>query len=279
MGGGKILEMIKRVYKDDPDAISAINETLSKNKKATDDSNVDKEKIKKLQSNSTPKKTARDDSAIAEEDKQKRKAEIRAELEKWASNKKNEPREGWGLTDKRYKEIRLRKKYIEDGGTCDWVEYLRNNGLKVIIKSTLKQTTAKISKDDSQPDILKVQSENLSKKMNNDILPAIEKSKLQKMAKDTSDLLSVAKRFENIDVTKIKTTEFNTHANDLKAFFDKARFLLEDEKEANSMVKCIKKMSKFMDMFKNVNSITQDTKNEAEKVLSQMRNEIKKIKG
>lgn len=151
--------------------------------------------------------------------------------------------------------------------------------MKVIIKSTLKQTTAKISKDDSQPDILKVQSENLSKKMNNDILPAIEKSKLQKMAKDTSDLLSVAKRFENIDVTKIKTTEFNTHANDLKAFFDKARFLLEDEKEANSMVKCIKKMSKFMDMFKNVNSITQDTKNEAEKVLSQMRNEIKKIKG
>ena len=62
MGGGKILEMIKRVYKDDPDAISAINETLSKNKKATDDSNVDKEKIKKLQPKSMPKRTARDDS-------------------------------------------------------------------------------------------------------------------------------------------------------------------------------------------------------------------------
>ncbi len=279
MGGGSILKMFKKVYKDDPKAISAINETLSNDKRTKDDSDIDKGKIKKLQPNSTPKRTAKDDSAIAEEDKQKRKAEIRAELDKWASNKKNEPDEGWGLTDKRYKEIRLRKKYIEDGETCDWTEYLQNNGMKIIRKSTLKQTVAKISKDDSQPEVLKVQRENLSKKMNKDILPAIEKSKLQKRAKDTSDLLSVAKRFENIDVTKIKTTEFNTHANDLKAFFDKARFLLEDEKEANSMVKCIKKMSEFMDMFKNVNSITQDTKNEAEKVLSQMRNEIKKIKG
>ena len=46
MGGGSILKMFKEVYKDDPDAISAIDETLSKNKKAKDDSDIDKGNIK-----------------------------------------------------------------------------------------------------------------------------------------------------------------------------------------------------------------------------------------
>lgn len=84
MGGGSILKMFKKVYKDDPEAISAINETLSNNKKSKDTSEVDKRKIKKLPPNSESKKTFRDDSSITEEDKQKRKSEIKAELDKWS---------------------------------------------------------------------------------------------------------------------------------------------------------------------------------------------------
>lgn len=116
------MDDIIKENKNNPEAMKAINKILKRSK---DDSDV-KKKLK-LHPNPKKKKRAKDDSKVIKKTKQKEL--MRQELAAWAE--KNKPEEGWGLTNKRYKEIRLRKKYIEDGETCDWTKYLQNNGLEI----------------------------------------------------------------------------------------------------------------------------------------------------
>lgn len=118
------MDDIIKENKNNPEAMKAINKILKRSK---DDSDVNK-KVK-LHSNPKKKRRSKDDSAITEKAKKKQKELIRQELDAWAE--KNEPEEGWGLTNKRYKEIRLRKKYMDYGETGSWIEYLQNSDMEI----------------------------------------------------------------------------------------------------------------------------------------------------
>ncbi|MDR2073781.1 MAG: hypothetical protein LBP36_00160 [Oscillospiraceae bacterium] len=195
--GGSLLKRIKEIYKDDPKATAALDNIIRKNSKvAKDDSETQNAKVKKVD------KYSKDDSGITEDEKQKRKALIRKELDDWGEN--NEPEESWGLTDNRYKEIRLRKKFLEEKPGMSWVEYLKNNGLEIIGKTKIKQPinkpkVARYAKDDSSPEVLKVQRENLSKRMNTNILASIDRLKSFEKAKEDSEFVSVARKIVNLN--------------------------------------------------------------------------------
>jgi hypothetical protein len=116
----------------------------------------------------------------------KNKEQVRDELDNWAKIKSNEPEEGWGLIEKKYKEIKLRQRYLKDKETVPWPEYLESNGLEVVKEVRVKlhddeTKLAKTVKDDSG--VLGAKR----RKMNEDILPAIEKAKTQGRAKDDSE--------------------------------------------------------------------------------------------
>ncbi|MDR1240290.1 MAG: hypothetical protein LBK29_00190 [Oscillospiraceae bacterium] len=191
---GSLLKKIIEVNKDKPEAMKAIDRILKR---------VDKSAKREVK----PRKVANNDS-LTEAKIQKRK-----ELDVWAKN--NEPNEGWGLTDKKYVEIKFRKKFLEERPGVSWVEYLESKGLEVK-KSTLKPSDdkpkdikgdeesssvsriKKQAKDDS--DVLEMKHE----KINDDILPVIEKAKLQKRSKDDSELLSMARKLQNVNTKGIK---------------------------------------------------------------------------
>lgn len=106
--------------------------------KEKDDFEVGKAKIRKLKVAKT-KRVAKDDSEITKDEKQNKKAKalIQKELDAWA--KDNEPEEGWGLVGKkyRYKEIKLRKKFLEEKPGMSWVRYFQSNDAKIIREDIL----------------------------------------------------------------------------------------------------------------------------------------------
>jgi hypothetical protein len=96
--------------------------------KAKDDSSISK----KLKPIAEVKKKAKDDSKITQD-----KIEKRKELDAWARD--NKPEEGWGLIDKKYKEIKLRQQYLKSKETIPWPEYLESKGLKVVKELEVKE--------------------------------------------------------------------------------------------------------------------------------------------
>jgi hypothetical protein len=241
MAGGSILKMILKENKNNPKALKAVDEILNK---AKDDSEIKKsmsEKIPKVQS----EKVAKDDSGITKAKIQERKEAVRKELDVWA--KENDPEEGWGLTDKRYKEIRLRKKFLEERSGVSWVEYLEDNGLKVVKKITESSESSekagfvsqpgRRAKDDSE--VLEVRR----KRMSDDILLAVEKAKLQKKAKDDSELLYMAENLKNRNTEGIRQNEALDYIKEFQIFLNMLKLKNEN---SNSVIKSLSKLDNIL---------------------------------
>lgn len=126
----------------------------------------------------------------------------------------------------------------------DMVKAQKNNGKDVKAKAKakdnlsltkkpkpiVKSKSIKTAKDDSSPEVLKIQHENSRKNMNkDDITPALEKfkEKEQKIAKDDSNLIIRAEKFRKIDVKKLKGNELNQCANEVNNFFENAIDMLD----------------------------------------------------
>jgi hypothetical protein len=278
MAGGSILKMILKENKNNPKALKAINEILNK---AKDDSNVKKEKLKTGTQKIQTKKVAKDDSEITEAKiQQKRKEVVQEKLDAWA--KDNVPEEGWGSTDKKYKEIKLRKKFLKEKSGVSWVEYLGSNGLKIVREVSKNSKKANVvsqpkrrAKDNSE--VLEMKRS----KMNDDILPVIEKVKLQKKAKDTSDLFLMAKKLQNVNVKRLKGEEISQCAKDIRSFFKTAKSKL---KSSDSIAKSLEVMIKTLNIPENVDEnskVPTDIANLAISAVKQVRkifeSEVKKL--
>jgi hypothetical protein len=150
------------------------------------------------------------------------------------------------------------------------IKLARANPKKILSKKEVRPR--RVAKDDSKA--LEMKAKRSREEFMKDV-------KIKPRAKDDMDLLSIAKKLEEVDIAKIKETEVNTYTNKLKFFFDSAKSLLKNENKADLIVGYIEKMSKFVDMFGNIDntSITEDTTNEIQKVVNKLRDESLKVKG
>jgi hypothetical protein len=139
----------------------------------------------------------------------------------------------------------------------------RANPKKILSKKEVG--TKRVAEDDSKALEMK------RRKMNADILPTVEKAKVQKNANDDSELLTSANKLRNVNVNKFKPDETIRYTEKFKDFLELAKDYLNKNDPVKNMLNKLANtldginVSKFANISKNIKTIASQIHIEAKK--------------